>query len=73
MLAGQSSMPNKLTPEYWRNHAKEVRMLAEQMTDPQVRETLLRSATDYELLAEDAKERQRPNRATATFWLKACL
>jgi hypothetical protein len=54
-------MPDKRTPQYWRNRAKEVRMRAEQVTDPQVRETLLRSAADYELLAKDAEERRRSN------------
>jgi hypothetical protein len=45
------------TPKYWWKRAKEVRTLAEQMTDPQVRETLLRSAQDYEMLAMRAEER----------------
>jgi hypothetical protein len=53
-------MPDRLTPEYWRRRAKEVRTQAEQIIDPQVRETLLRSAHDYELLAKQAEERQRP-------------
>jgi hypothetical protein len=54
-------MPRKLTPKYWRNRATDVRTWAEQMTDPQVRETLLRSAADYEMLAKRAEDRQRPN------------
>jgi hypothetical protein len=54
-------MPDKRTPQYWRNRAKEVRTRAEQVTDPQVRETLLRSAQDYEVLAKGAAERERPS------------
>jgi hypothetical protein len=50
-------MPDKVTPNYWRNRAKEVRSWAEQMTDPQIRKTLLRSAQDYEMLAKRAEER----------------
>ena len=53
-------MPDSLTPEYWRRRAKGVRKRAEQMTDPQVREMLLRSAQDYETLAKQVEERQRP-------------
>jgi hypothetical protein len=53
-------MPDSLTPEYWRRRAKEVRTRAEQITDPQVREMLLRSAQDYETLAKQVEERQRP-------------
>jgi hypothetical protein len=54
-------MPDRLTPEYWRNRAEEVRTRAEGMTDPQARNTLLRIAQDYEMLAKRAEERQRPN------------
>jgi len=50
-------MPDKLTPSYWWKSAKEVRTLAEQMFDPRVRDTLLRSAQDYEMLAKRAEER----------------
>ena len=53
-------MPDSLTPQYWRRRAKEVRTRAERMTDPHVREMLLRSAQDYETLAEQVEERQRP-------------
>jgi hypothetical protein len=53
-------MPDSLTPQYWRNRAKEVRTPAEQMTDPRVREMLLRSAQDYETLAKQIEEKQRP-------------
>jgi hypothetical protein len=37
-----------------------VRTRAEQMTDPQVREMLLRSAQDYETPAKQVEERRRP-------------
>jgi hypothetical protein len=52
-------MPDSLTPEYWRRRAKEVRTRAEQITDPQVRQTLLRSAHDYETLAKQAEGLRR--------------
>jgi hypothetical protein len=52
-------MPDSLTPEYWRNRAERVRALAQEMFDPVSRETLLRIAKDYELLAQRAEERQR--------------
>ena len=54
-------MPDRFTPEYWRNRAEEVRTLAEQMIDKYSRETLLRIAQDYEVLAQRAEERQRPS------------
>ena len=54
-------MPDSLTPEYWRRRAKGVRKRAEQMTDPQVREMLLRSAQDYETLAKQIEEKQHPH------------
>jgi len=54
---GNLQMPDKLTPSYWWKSAKEVRTLAEQMFDPRVRDTLLRSAQDYEMLAKRAEER----------------
>ena len=50
-------MQDKLTPTYWWKRAKKVRTLAEQMTDLRIRETLLRSALDYEILAMRAEER----------------
>src|SRR5262249_1962417 len=52
-------MPDKLTPEYWRNRAEEVRTLAADMMDRQARAALLNIAEQYEDLAKRAEERQR--------------
>jgi hypothetical protein len=54
-------MPDKLTPEYWRNRAEEVRTRADEAVDPYVREVLLRIAEDYEHLAKRAEEREQPS------------
>jgi hypothetical protein len=52
-------MPDRFTPKYWRARAEEVCALAEEMKDQYTRETMLRIAKDYELLAQRAEERQR--------------
>jgi hypothetical protein len=52
-------MPDRLTPEYWRNRAEEVRARADEALDPHIRDVLLRIANDYEHLAKRAEERQR--------------
>lgn len=52
-------MPDGLTPEYWRNRAEHVRTIADDMFDPQARETLRRIARDYEQLAKQAEGRER--------------
>jgi hypothetical protein len=54
-------MPDRFTPEYWRSRAEEVRTIAEQLRDKFSRETMLRIAQDYEVLAQRAEERQRPS------------
>jgi len=54
------AVPDKLTAEYWRNRAEEVRVRAEEAVDPYIREVLLRIARDYEHLAKRAEERERP-------------
>jgi hypothetical protein len=48
-----------LTPDYWQTRADKVRAIADEMFDPQSRETLLRIAKDYESLAKRAEERER--------------
>jgi hypothetical protein len=46
-------------PDYWRKRAKEVRDLAEQVSNLWVRNDILEMAEDYELLAQGAEERAR--------------
>jgi hypothetical protein len=46
-------------PEYWRDRAKEKRMLAEGMKDQLSKEKILRIARDYERLAQRAEERSK--------------
>jgi hypothetical protein len=44
-------------PEHWLSRAEEARVIAEQMTDPQARASMLRVAQEYEKLAERAEAR----------------
>jgi hypothetical protein len=46
-------------PEYWRDRAKEKRILAEKMKDQLSKEKILRIARDYERLAQRAEERSK--------------
>jgi hypothetical protein len=46
-------------PDYWRDRAKEKRMLAEGMKDQLSKEKILRIARDYERLAQRAEERSK--------------
>jgi hypothetical protein len=46
-------------PEYWRDRAKEKRILAERMKDQLSKEKILRIARDYERLAQRAEERSK--------------
>jgi hypothetical protein len=46
-------------PEHWRSRAEEARTIAEQLSDPESKRTMLRIADDYERLAEHAKLRAR--------------
>jgi len=52
-------MPSLLLddPEHWRSRAEEARSVAEQLSDPESKQTMLRIAADYERLAEHAKQR----------------
>jgi hypothetical protein len=54
-------MPETLLddPEHWRGRAEEARSIAEQLTDPESKRTMLRIAGDYERLAEPADLRAR--------------
>lgn len=54
-------MPNGLTAEYWRDRAERLRAIARDVFDQPTRETLLRIAHDYEVLAQRADERERLN------------
>jgi rubrerythrin len=44
-------------PAHWRQRADEARALAEQITDRDARQMMLRIAEDYEKLAKRAEER----------------
>ena len=44
-------------PKHWLDRAKEARALAEQMSDPEAKRTMLKNAYDYERLAQRAEER----------------
>ena len=46
-------------PKHWRDRAEEARAHAEQMTDRDTRQTLLKIAEDYEELARRAEKRLR--------------
>jgi hypothetical protein len=39
-------------PAYWRTRAQEARTLADQMTDPEAKRTLLNIAVKYDMLAQ---------------------
>jgi hypothetical protein len=49
-------------PEHWRSRAEEARVVAEQLSDPEAKRTMLRIATDYDRLAEHVNCRQESNR-----------
>jgi hypothetical protein len=48
-----------LTPDQWRKRAEDMRGLAEDLRDPEVKAMLLRIAESYELEAKRAEKRQR--------------
>jgi hypothetical protein len=49
------SSPLIIDPKHWRDRAEEAHLLAADMKDERFRETLLRIAKQYELLAERAQ------------------
>lgn len=55
----QSKGSDRLGPEYWQTRADKVRAIADEMFDPQSRETLLRIAKEYESLAKRAQDREQ--------------
>jgi hypothetical protein len=44
-------------PKHWLDRAKEARVPAEQIDDPEAKRTMLKNADDYERLAQRAEER----------------
>jgi hypothetical protein len=44
-------------PKHWIDRAQEARALAEHISDPEAKRTMLKNADDYERLAQRAKER----------------
>jgi hypothetical protein len=47
-------MPSFNDPEHWRSRAERARSLANQMSDEAVKQMMLRTAADYDCLAERA-------------------
>jgi hypothetical protein len=46
-------------PEHWQERAEEARSIAEQMSDPDSKQMMLRIAEDYERLAVHARRRMK--------------
>jgi hypothetical protein len=46
-------------PEHWRQRAEEARSIADQLSDPESKRTILRIANDYERMAEHAEVRAK--------------
>jgi hypothetical protein len=57
MPSSQSHFIND--PEHWRKRAEEARKLADQMDDPDAKQTMLGIAKDYDRLAERAEHRAK--------------
>ena len=55
LLCGWSTFLND--PRHWRERAEEARSRADQITEPQSKNAMLRIAHDYEVLAERAEAR----------------
>ena len=53
-------------PEHWLKRAEEARSVAEQLSDPESKGTMLRIAKDYERLAEHAELRARKQSQSST-------
>lgn len=59
--AWKTAMQDRATPEYWRARAEEARTRADATKDQYNRETLLKMAKDYDLLALRAEDRELPH------------
>jgi hypothetical protein len=46
-------------PQHWRERAEEARTLADQLSDPESKRTILRIANGYERMAEHAEVRAK--------------
>jgi hypothetical protein len=53
-------------PEYWRDRAKKVRAMAEDMADPVYKQKMLDIAANYEYLAKRAEDRRAGNNLEPT-------
>ena len=51
-------------PKHWRYRAEEARAMAESMTDPEAKQSMLDVAADYERLAKRAEDRAGGNAAS---------
>ncbi len=49
-------------PAHWHKRAKEMRRLAQDMAEPEIKRTMLNIAADYETLAKRAEERRATER-----------
>jgi hypothetical protein len=52
-------------PEHWRNRAQRARSLADQMNDEAFKQMMLRTAADYDRLAERAALRAKKGTSSA--------
>jgi hypothetical protein len=59
-------MPLINNARHWRARAEEARTQAASMTDPQIREAMLKVAADYDHLAALAEARTIPSSRTGT-------
>jgi hypothetical protein len=59
-------MPSALGAAHWRERAKEALLLADQMSDPASRATMLEIARDYEKLAARAEAREKRHPRTTS-------